>query len=75
MITMLNGREVAKLTGLSYSTVRKLATTPGAAFPPSVKIGRSRRWSYEHLQAWLEANMNTQPTRKEQLPSETKKAS
>ena len=64
MITMLNAREVAKLTGLAYSTVRKLATTPGAAFPPSVKIGRSRRWSYEHLQGWLEANMNNQPTKK-----------
>ncbi len=56
MKTMLNAKEVAEMTGLAYSTVRRLATTPGANFPPSVKIDRSRRWSFELLQKWIESN-------------------
>ena len=56
MKTMLTAKEVAQITGLAYSTVRRLAITPGASFPPSVKIGRSRRWSLEQLTLWLEAN-------------------
>ena len=56
MKTMLTAKEVAEMTGLAYSTVRRLATTPGAKFPPSVKIGRSRRWSLELLQKWIESN-------------------
>ena len=56
MKTMLNAKEVAEMTGLAYSTVRRLATTEGANFPPSVKLGRSRRWSLEQLEKWIESN-------------------
>lgn len=47
MKTLLTAKEVAEITGLAYTTVRRLATTPGATFPPSIKIGRSRRWNAE----------------------------
>lgn len=55
MKTLLTAKEVAEITGLAYTTVRKLATTPGATFPPSIKIGRSRRWNAEQLYAWIES--------------------
>ena len=53
MKTLLTAKEVAEITGLAYSTVRKLATTPGATFPPSFKIGRSRRWNAQQLYEWI----------------------
>jgi len=53
MKTLLTAKEVAEITGLAYTTVRRLATTPGATFPPSIKIGRSRRWNAEQLYAWI----------------------
>jgi len=53
MKTLLTAKEVAEITGLAYTTVRRLAITPGANFPPSVKIGRSRRWNAKQLYAWI----------------------
>ena len=53
MKTLLTAREVAEITGLSYTTVRRLAITPGAVFPPSIKIGRSRRWNASQLYEWI----------------------
>ena len=53
MKTLLTAKEVAEITGLSYTTIRRLATKPEAAFPPSVKIGRSRRWNAKQLYEWI----------------------
>ena len=53
MKTLLTAKEVAEITGLAYSTVRRLAIIPGANFPPSVKIGRCRRWNARQLYEWI----------------------
>lgn len=53
MKTLLTAKEVAENTGLAYTTVRRLAITPEANFPPSVKNSRSRRWNAKLLYAWI----------------------
>ncbi|GEM_PF-3965797 len=49
MKTLLTEKEVAEITRLAYTTVRRLAITPGANIPPSIKIGRSSRWNSQQL--------------------------
>lgn len=38
MRTLLTAKEVAEITGLAYTTVRRLAITPGANFPPCILV-------------------------------------
>lgn len=50
---LLNGRDAAKLLGVSARTWRRFDST--GLVPQALRLGRSKRWAVDELRLWVAA--------------------
>ena len=62
IIRLLTIKEVALMTNLSESTIRRASANNENDFPPFVKRGKATRWHEESIKLWL--NIQDEPNSK-----------